>query len=131
MPTSRVHKSDEYDMWAGRDYHDDKQWHLGVAVRTGTVKSGWLGNPYPIKRVRNRQEAVDLFERDLELAIQMVPWVRYKLLELYGKKIACYCEEHQECHADVIVRKANAIYWKNKTDSIPTGKTPNVPMSEW
>ena len=64
--------------------------------------SKW-GNPFPIRKDRSRERAVELYET----------WIRKKpelladLPELYDKVLGCYCEENQLCHGDILLKLIN------------------------
>jgi hypothetical protein len=67
------------------------------------------GNPYRVGRpgVSSAAKAVALFREVYESR----PWVhiRAKLrAELRGKNLACWCKPGSPCHADVLLRIANA-----------------------
>lgn len=62
--------------------------------------SNWLGRP-----VETPQEAVDCFEN----VIMEPPHMRAYAREiLRGKNLACWCALDQPCHADVLLKIANA-----------------------
>jgi hypothetical protein len=64
-------------------------------------------NPWPIgmregKRVLSRDEVIDRYERHVA---ERHDEIRD---ELKGKNLACWCAEGQRCHADTLLRIANA-----------------------
>ena len=78
-----------------------------------------FGNPYRVDAPHpvhgwpmSRQEAVDLYERDLLAEKLMSPSGHQVTTEdarqlLAGKDLACFCPLDQPCHADVLLRIAN------------------------
>lgn len=65
------------------------------------------GNPYKISDTQTRDDVVDAYRRYLWSAIRNGVVTKEMLLELDGKRLACYCAP-QACHGDVLVR---AIEW--------------------
>lgn len=72
------------------------------------------GNPYSHKdgtkanvKVATREEAVDKYRQRLWFLIREGAITKEMLLELDGKRLACYCSP-QACHGDVLVK---AIEW--------------------
>jgi len=75
--------------------------------------SRW-GNPYSHKegtkadvKVATREEAVAAYKQNLWKLIQCHVVTKEMLIELDGKRLACYCAP-QACHGDVLVK---AIEW--------------------
>lgn len=72
------------------------------------------GNPYshmdgtkaPVK-VESREHAIELYRRSLWMDIQSGMMTKEMLIELDGKRLACYCSP-RACHGDVLVK---AIQW--------------------
>lgn len=60
--------------------------------------SPW-GNPYHIDIDGNRDEVIDLFEKNILPKLDLVP--------LRGKHLVCFCAP-RKCHADILLRKANS-----------------------
>ena len=110
MPCVRVHKSDPHDVYVGRGYD---HLNLAKAVKENRYGDrGWLGNPYPVEGY-GRERCVELYERDLEWLLESEPKLKWALIGLYGKSLACHCFLHQEpCHGDILVAKVNELYWK-------------------
>lgn len=72
------------------------------------------GNPYSHKegtkahvKVATREEAVDKYRKRLWFLIREKAITKEMLLELDGKRLACYCSP-QACHGDVLVK---AVEW--------------------
>lgn len=106
MTTERVHKGDPHDVYIGRG--NGGETNMG-GVPVG--QTGWLGNPYKEKDY-GRERCIELFERDLQWMIEANPVFKAKLISLYGKRLGCYCYEHQECHGRVLVETINNLYWE-------------------
>lgn len=61
------------------------------------------GNPYaPVRDERNRQRVIDAYERHLYSS-----GLIEQIGELRGKDLVCWCAP-KACHADVLLRLANA-----------------------
>lgn len=106
----RVHTSDEYDHYGGRA--DNGRMNIAKAVSENRIgKRGWLGNPYNL-RDYGREEAIELFKRDLQILLEESPVLRAKLMCMHGDRIACSCAKHMDCHVDIIVNKINEYEWK-------------------
>src|SRR5437588_8033644 len=73
-----------------------------VVVVTRPTK--W-GNPHPL--TLGRAEAVRRYDDDL-LAGRLSVTVDDAKRELRGRDVACYCPLDEPCHADVLLRVANA-----------------------
>ncbi len=110
MTTKRVHTTDDYDLYGGRGNNGER--NIATAANNHEIgQEGWLGNPYKLNDY-DRDQAIELYERDLTWLIEEKSWFREALKSLYGKRIACSCPSHMDCHVDVLVRKVNALYWK-------------------
>lgn len=79
----------------------------GWKMPENTVKvarpSRW-GNPFKVA-VHGRDEAVKRFEL---LMVSLIEQGGEDLTPLRGKNLACWCPLDQPCHADVLLRMANA-----------------------
>ena len=53
-----------------------------------------------------REEAIELYEAWLEDRIREDP---HFLDELKGKDLACWCKLDQPCHADILIKRLEAI----------------------
>lgn len=87
------------------------QWKRGVKgsrlppnTKLVTRSSRW-GNRFDFRQI-GRDEAVDRFER--WVAAKSTAELRDYLAPLVGSDLACYCGLDQRCHADVLLRLANA-----------------------
>jgi hypothetical protein len=68
--------------------------------------SRW-GNPFRIGPERTRGEAIAMFRE--ALARGELPFgIADVRAELRGKNLACWCPEGEPCHAEVLLRIANA-----------------------
>ena len=74
------------------------------------------GNPFRLDVVgRTRFEAANAFEQwmTIDTCTAGMPErrnaLRFSLPELRGKNLACWCPLDQPCHADVLLRLANAL----------------------
>lgn len=65
-----------------------------------------FGNPFRIGRDGGRREVIDKYERWIFQPEQKNLRKRM-ILELRGKDLICWCAP-QECHADIILKIANA-----------------------
>jgi Domain of unknown function (DUF4326) len=72
--------------------------------------SKW-GNPFVIDGERSRPQAVAQFERALVHGLPApLPYtVEDVRRELAGRDLACWCPLDEPCHADVLLRIANAV----------------------
>jgi hypothetical protein len=79
----------------------------GWRMPPNTVKvarrSRW-GNPYRVED-HGREQAIRLFEADLRAWKICSP---DELRALAGKNLACFCRLDEPCHADVLLKLANA-----------------------
>jgi hypothetical protein len=80
-----------------------KGWRMPENTVSVTRPGKW-GNPYPINDHISRSESISLFEKfidnwDMKADIKK---------ELKGKNLACFCPLDQPCHADVLIKVANA-----------------------
>jgi hypothetical protein len=72
--------------------------HGAVLVTRGTR---W-GNPYPVE-VYGRDRALERFGVWLMYQLDL----HAQLPEIRGRRLACYCQLDERCHADVLARLAN------------------------
>jgi len=73
--------------------------------------SKW-GNPFKVGRRFTRAEAVERYERRL---LAMSPAEREAFLApLHGENLVCWCPLNVECHADVLLKWANAASAKEQ-----------------
>ena len=81
--------------------------------------SKW-GNPFPISRYLSRESSILLFDMLFGFEPDEPLTPRQKLFvgkgknypvdqvkELKGKSLACWCRLDQECHADILLERAN------------------------
>jgi hypothetical protein len=88
-----IESGEPYDVYVGRG-----------GGRTGQKRSKWH-NPYVVDKDGTRDECVEYFERDFWAdALEVGP---DNLPEIRGKTLACHCAP-KSCHADVLLRLANA-----------------------
>jgi len=67
------------------------------------------GNDFKVTEDRSAEQAVTMFERELQVSAErrpanLAPW----LAPLRGKNLACWCALDAPCHADVLLKLANA-----------------------
>lgn len=77
-----------------------------VYIGRGSV---W-GNPYPMKDPKDKDEriyVIEAYRQWLWNQIRLRRVTKEMLLELDGKRLACYCSP-QACHGDILVK---AISW--------------------
>lgn len=65
------------------------------------------GNPYVVGKDGNRWAVLGKYTKLLYLAMSDLELER-ALRPLRGKNLACFCPLDQPCHADVLLRLANA-----------------------
>jgi len=81
MPTTRVHYQKEpFDVFIGRG-------------------SKW-GNPFPIRKDRTREQAVEMYEKWIRLKPELLADIH----ELDGKVLGCWCDRDELCHGDVLIK---------------------------
>lgn len=70
---------------------------------TDVLKTGWLGNPYPVSE-HGLEESLKKFKEDFVEKAENDTTFRNALLKLEGKKLACYCkgDNPTPCHGDII-----------------------------
>lgn len=78
------------------------------------------GNPFVVGKHGTQMECVEAFNRMLAGALSSdvgvsleeqrayAEYARTNILQLRGKSLACWCPEATPCHADVLLRLANA-----------------------
>jgi hypothetical protein len=81
-----------------------KGWKMPAnAVYVGRP-SRW-GNPYPVTAMRSSADAIGLFDQYARTrSIEDREW----LAPLRSKDLACWCPLDRPCHADILLRLANA-----------------------
>jgi len=67
------------------------------------TRPGRYGNPFIVGRDGTAQECIDKFLQAMPAFAKMA----YRQ-ELRGKNLACWCKIGDPCHADVLLRIANA-----------------------
>lgn len=77
-------------------------WKIGVSRCSGH------GLGYREEKVANPIEAVRFFEGMLRQSDRAYPSRAEIVRELKGKNLACFCALDQPCHADVLLKIANA-----------------------
>jgi hypothetical protein len=81
-----------------------KGWRLPVgAVRV--ARPGKWGNPFSVAE-HGREQAIALFSAYLD---QQLAAGALDIMELRGKDLACWCRLDEPCHADVLIKRANAL----------------------
>lgn len=60
--------------------------------------SKW-GNPFRIKNGQTRAQVLKKYREH----ILIQPHLMKQLYRLQGKRLACFCPKHKDCHADVLV----------------------------
>jgi hypothetical protein len=78
------------------------KWGNRYVVTPGAVPGSLSGGRYTC--VRTAEEAVACFER---LLIDSPELVEMAKRELKGRDLACWCDEDEPCHADVLLKYAN------------------------
>ena len=66
------------------------------------------GNEFDYQKL-GREEAVMQYTAWIENHIKNNTYIAKIVAELRGKNLACWCKLDQPCHADVLLRKANAL----------------------
>jgi hypothetical protein len=81
-----------------------KGWRLPANAVSVTRPGRW-GNPFRIGQDGDRPQVLALFETYASDRLAKEPgW----LAPLRGKDLACYCRPEDACHADILLRLANA-----------------------
>lgn len=81
-----------------------KGWKMPPNTVSVTRPGPW-GNHHVIRPGITRQEAVDLYRRDVTARAGTIGRIRD---ELRGRNLACFCSLDQPCHADVLLEIANS-----------------------
>jgi hypothetical protein len=74
--------------------------------RAGHGESGYYGNPFPEKEGFSRADSIAAFKRYFEARVEEDEQFRARVLELAGKRLACFCAP-KRCHGDVIAKWVN------------------------
>ncbi len=96
-----------------KHYEQPKENFVYIGRPKGDAKNKW-SNPFSHLtdskakyKVKNRDEAVEAFERMVERAMEKHPWLREEIQrELGGKHLVCWCAPAR-CHGDVLLKIAN------------------------
>ena len=90
-----------------------KGWRLPPNTVVVSKPTRW-GNPFKVTPDRSRRLAVGAFETWLRVegCTASIPerkeWILEHVRELKGKNLACFCPLDEPCHADVLLKIANA-----------------------
>lgn len=63
---------------------------------------GFLGNPF--EDISDKKESIDLYCKYFAERLAKDRRFRFAVLAIRGKRLGCFCEEGETCHADIIVR---------------------------
>jgi len=77
--------------------------------RAGKGKSGYFGNPIPLKKGEERGSTLLKFREYFENRIKTDPEFKQNILSLHGKTLGCFCSP-QACHGGIIVEYINQYY---------------------
>jgi hypothetical protein len=61
---------------------------------------GFLGNPF--EDMADRKESIDTYCRYFAQRLAEDRRFRFAVLAIRGKRLGCFCEEGEVCHADII-----------------------------
>lgn len=75
----------------------DKSSPQDVVIDRTTI----YGNPYPVTRTRDREQAISLFGEYARKRIQNDPGFREGVKSLHGKRLFCWCAP-LACHGEVL-----------------------------
>lgn len=94
------HREDAHQVYGGRGRN-------GRNVRTTRPGTrGWLGNPHKLTENTDRATVIAQFVPAFYGRLRSDPESRAALLDLPGKRVACWCrhadEDRPHCHLDVI-----------------------------
>ena len=64
------------------------------------------GNPFRIGIDGSREEVLRKYKAWIEQKLSEEPSF---LASLRGKNLACFCKEHEQCHADILLELANHV----------------------
>jgi Domain of unknown function (DUF4326) len=78
---------DDYDVYIGRAGHGE---------------DGYFGNPFPVA-VYGRRVALSKYEASFNARVVEDAEFRKRVLELRGKRLACFCKPREDCHGDIII----------------------------
>lgn len=87
---------ESYDVYVGSPYD-------GISpkdIQPGEY--GFLGNPY--EDMADSKEALELYCKYFAERLANDRRFRFAVLAIRGKRLGCFCEEGEHCHADIIVR---------------------------
>lgn len=89
----------------------------------------WFGNPFAIEDGFSHEQAVQFYRAWLTnkpwvykdvVSEQLYSWLEFcregrlaRLNELKGRDLACFCSLDKPCHADVLLKLANASEYSN------------------
>ena len=75
-----------------------------VGKRYGFAEPGSAEVEGPFKLIKDRKEAAMVYQSWIEDQPDLVD----AIVDLRGKNLACWCPAHEPCHADVLLKLANA-----------------------
>lgn len=81
-------RTDKYDVYCGRP--------------------SFLGNPFKIGKDETREQVIEKFRVYFYHRLESDPVFKRKVLELKGKRIACWCKP-KPCHLDIVAEYLNGL----------------------
>ena len=78
--------------------------------RAGKGQDGYFGNKFTGP---DREKVIELYEEYFYKRLQTDPEFRWKIHQLKGKRLACFCVPKKLCHASVIADYLNALPEEN------------------
>lgn len=84
-----------------------KGWKM-PANTVNVCRPGKWGNPFKVGEYGNAESCVKRFTEDLLHPNTRLAFDYEEIEQLRGKNLACFCSPGSPCHADVLLRLANA-----------------------
>ena len=69
--------------------------------RAGRGKSGYFGNPFPLKKGAERGSTLLQYKMWFDNKIKTDPLFKEEIIKLKGKTLGCFCKPNP-CHGDII-----------------------------
>ncbi len=99
--------------------------------RAGKGQSGYFGNPVKVERLcfmcgetHAKGETLPCFERYARERIANDPEYKREVLNLYGKRLGCFCADPLKCHGSILEKLTEELNLPFTDSCIPFRRTP-------
>lgn len=93
---------------APRGWQDDPRYVYIGRPKKG-LGDGYFGNPFPVDRIRDREEAIVSYERHARERIALDEVFARRVADLNDKILVCFCSP-KPCHGNVLSRLAEELH---------------------